>query len=83
MKKIFKVAAVSSNTNSFGLKQMVVVAEDGTAYKTCANYLNVKEKGDTITMVDGMFRGCELTEKITKMHKSIVRELWDITPQRA
>ena len=76
MSKDFMVVAVSENTNSFGLKQMVVVAQDGEAYKTCANYLNVKEKGEIITRVGGMFRGCELTEKITKMHKSIVREVW-------
>lgn len=83
MRKDFKVVAVSSNTNSFGLRQMVVVAQDGEAYTTCANYLNVKEKGDTITMVGGMFRGCELTEKVKPMHKSIVREFWNKTPKTA
>lgn len=32
-RKEFKVVAVSENTNSFGLRQMIVVARDGETYK--------------------------------------------------
>ena len=44
----FKVVAVSTNTNSFGLRQMIMISRDGTLCKGCFNYLNVKQKGDTI-----------------------------------
>ena len=40
-----KVVAVSSNTNSFGLRQMLLFSEDGKAYKACANSLNFRSKG--------------------------------------
>jgi hypothetical protein len=45
----FKVVAVSENSNSFGLKQMIMVSESGITCKGCFNYLNIKEKGDLIT----------------------------------
>ncbi len=44
----FKVVAVSENANSFGLRQMIMVAQDGTTCKGCFSSLNVKEKGDTV-----------------------------------
>lgn len=40
-----KVVLTSANTNSFGLRQMILVSECGKAFKACANYLNVKPKG--------------------------------------
>ena len=33
--KLFRVVARSSNTNSFGLRQFVLVARDGEAWKVC------------------------------------------------
>jgi len=73
----FKVVMVSDNTNSFGLRQMVLVAKDGEVYKTCASMYNVKEIGDTITMKDGMFTGCELTEKAGLVSKKVAKETWN------
>jgi hypothetical protein len=35
--KLFKVAAVSSNTNSFGLHEVVLIAKDGTSFAVCKN----------------------------------------------
>ena len=75
--KDFKVMLVSDNTNSFGLYQMVVVAKDGEVYKTCASMHNVKEIGDTITMKDGMFTGCELTEEAGLVSERIAKIMWN------
>ena len=84
--KRFKVAGVSINTNSFGLYQMIVVAKDGQAYQTCANYLNVKKEGDIINqeialneegkIVSARFNGHELTEQIKKAPEDVIKELW-------
>jgi len=75
--KDFRVAAVSKNTNSFGLHQMIVVAKDGETYKTLASMYNVKKEKETITMVDGMFRGCECTEKTVKVPKEVINLIWN------
>ena len=44
----FKVVAVSENTNSFGLKQCIMLAQNGLAYKACANSLNIPSKGESV-----------------------------------
>lgn len=41
--KRHRVVAISENTNSFGLKQFIAVADDGTGFKACANSLNLPE----------------------------------------
>lgn len=46
----FKVVAVSSNSNSFGLRQIVLVAKSGVAFKACASTLNLPEKDSTVTV---------------------------------
>jgi hypothetical protein len=86
-KKEFKVVAVSDNTNSFGLRQMVVIAKDGTAYKTCASYLNVKKKGEILVQTYNLtvtgnptnqhFSGCELTERIEDAPDEVIQEIWN------
>lgn len=43
-----KVAAVSSNTNSFGLRNQIFIADNGKAYQAAANYINVKKTGDLL-----------------------------------
>jgi len=48
--KAFKVAAVSSNTNSFGLYGTVLVAQDGEAYEIALNDINKKKVGDTVLL---------------------------------
>ena len=88
--KDFYVIAKSSNTNSFGLYQMVVVALDGTAYKTCASMYNVKEKGQVVGQTYSIdpktgqptghhFVGHELTEKIEDCPKDVLYKfLWEL-----
>jgi len=73
----FKVVMVSDNTNSFGLRQMVLVARSGEVYKTCASSLNVKTVGEILIMIDGMFRGCELTEEAGLVSEKVAKETWN------
>lgn len=42
--KEFKIVAVSSNTNSFGLYGVVIVARDGMAFEIATSELNKPEK---------------------------------------
>lgn len=46
----FKVVAVSSNSNSFGLRQIVLVAKSGVAFKACASYMNLPKKDSTVNV---------------------------------
>jgi len=47
----FKVAAVSSNTNAFGLHQFIFLAEDGTCWTACKNKQYARHKfGDIVPL---------------------------------
>jgi len=87
--KEFLVFRKSENTNSFGLFQMYLMAKDGEAYTSCANSLNVKEVGDTVTQtihiddntgkVNGKhFPGHELTEELGKAPKDVIEEVYKL-----
>lgn len=88
--KTFRVAAVTSNANSFGLKQMVLLAQDGTAYKVCANSLHLKQKGEDITVqfdeAEGDYNftslGFEIPEEMPKAPKhimdAVIEEIWGV-----
>lgn len=81
-RKSFKVAAVSSNRNSFGLRSMVVVAPDGEAYRVCSNGVNVKREGDVLRVErqDGGWNfsalGYEVPEKLPNAPSEVVKERW-------
>jgi hypothetical protein len=49
VQKDFLVVAQSTNTNSFGLRQHVLVARDGATYKLHLNYLDKQDEGTIIT----------------------------------
>lgn len=49
--KEFKVFGVSSNTNSFGLTGVIIVAKDGETWEGGVSQLHVPKKGDTIKLV--------------------------------
>ncbi len=40
-----KVVAVSCNTNSFGLREMIFISDNGWGFKACANQLNLRNDG--------------------------------------
>ncbi len=81
-RKSFKVAAVSSNRNSFGLRSMVVVARDGEAYRVLSNDLHVKRQGHAISVelrdrkVDWAALGYEVPEKLPDAPPEVVKEVW-------
>ncbi len=47
-----KVVAVSTNANSFGLKQMVMIGNNKKGYEACANAINLLQQGDVIVVPD-------------------------------
>lgn len=85
--KEFKVVAKSSNTNSFGLYQMVLVAKDGEAYKTHASMYNAKEQGETVNqkvvfdtegnLVSSYFVGHEMTSKIADAPQEVIEQYFN------
>lgn len=80
----FKVVARSQNTNSFGLRQLVLLAKDGTVCKACFNSLNSREIGQNITgeanilhgeVLSVYFPGGELPELLPeKAPKKVIKE---------
>lgn len=80
MSKQFKVVTVSENTNSFGLYGMVLMARDGEAWQVGASYINVKKKGDIITLenswADHQF---EIPEQLDDASESVINEVWGPT----
>jgi len=80
--KLFKVAALSSNLNSFGLRGMVVVADDGEAWEVGGNSLNVRPRGAVVSVP--MVRrkpnfsklGYEIPRKLPKAPPEVVAKLW-------
>jgi len=85
MSKQFKVVAVSTNTNSFGLRGMVLMAKDGEAWQVGANDINIKKKGDIVTLemdsVDVIFAnlGFEIPVKLLNAPESVINEVWGPT----
>ena len=83
VRKSFKVAAVSSNRNSFGLRSMVVVARDGEAYRVLSNDLHIKREGDALLVEqrDGRWNfgalGYEVPERLQpNASADVVKEIW-------
>jgi len=84
--EIFKVIAVSSNTNSFGLKQCVMVSVKGIAFKACANDLNMPKKDSEISVpvsisgekanFDFASLGFEIPEKTEDCPEEVLAEIF-------
>jgi hypothetical protein len=81
--KSFKVASVSSNRNSFGLTGLILIARDGEAWEVGANYLNVKAKGEVISVPIGGRHGrhfdClgfEIPTPLPHAPEGVVAEVW-------
>lgn len=82
----FKVVTVSSNTNSFGLKQCIMVAKNGTAYKACANSLNIPKAGDVVSIpyigednptLSFSHKGFEIPEELDTCPSDAVIDIWN------
>jgi hypothetical protein len=46
----FKVVAVSKNTNSFGLRSVIMIAKSGKAFEVLCNSMNAPEQGKFLTL---------------------------------
>lgn len=80
--KEFKVAAVSSNANAFGLRSMVVIAKDGEAWRLLASSFYLKKVGDIIRTSwtrDATKFGneYEVPEQLTYAPSGVVKEVWE------
>jgi len=56
-----KVVAVSSNHNSFGLRNMVFITDHGQGWQAAANDINVRKQGDILQVPDEGDIGLHLT----------------------
>lgn len=86
--KPFKVAMVSSNSNSFGLRNMILIAKDGEAWSVCASAMHFREKGTTIhipltewleTQIVSSKYPFELPNKLPRAPVNVVEEAWEIS----
>lgn len=82
-----KVVVASSNTNSFGLRKMIMVAENGQVYTACANYLNFKDVGSILTVtgdtenkiITGLIRhNFELTQREADASERVMAKVWGV-----
>jgi hypothetical protein len=81
----FKVAAVSENANSFGLRQIVVVNREGEAYAIHrhdppdkGSLLHLPVVGGAVTSTSGYH--FEIPQKLSKAPQSVIDELWASQP---
>lgn len=80
--KQFKVVAVSENYNAFGLKGMIVVGKDGSAYSVAASDLNIHKQGDILVVPRIAKRlawetlGFEIPTPVENAPPKVVREVW-------
>lgn len=56
-----KVVAVSANHNSFGLRNMVFIGDNGQGWQAAANDINVRREGDIIRVPSEGDIGLHLT----------------------
>lgn len=82
--KPFVVLAVSLNTNSFGLRAFVAVAEDGTAFEAAANSLNAPEQNQRLTLgldpggtVNYAAHGYEIARELASAPPELTKPLFD------
>ena len=82
-RKVFKVATLSSNRNSFGLRGMILIARDGEAWEVATNDLNAKPKGTLFVVAtdnenrDWSKYGFEIPRRLKPdAPAGVVKEIW-------
>jgi hypothetical protein len=76
--KSFTVIAVSSNTNSFGLKSIILLAEDGEAWEILKSAYSdpLPKRGDTIKRAGGVFAiGCECPRRLADSSPAVAKKI--------
>lgn len=86
MKKTFRVVAVSDNFNSFGLRQYVLIARDGQAFKVCRSDFNGNPKWTQGQDIEIMYsssttfnwakHSCELPDELPPAPKKVLKEIF-------
>ncbi len=83
--KTFAVAARSTNTNSFGLRGFIFVADDGDAWEAASGFKDHRV-GDrvTIPVVNGEadFVGYECQRPFLKAPPDVVQAIWKVRPKQ-
>lgn len=83
--EIFKVIAVSSNSNAFGLKSVILVTKGGIAYEVYANQLNTPKKDESICInaqvlfdetIAYDFAGYEVPTKLPNVPNDVLKEIF-------
>jgi hypothetical protein len=80
--KHFMVVAASKNTNSFGLRGMVLMARNGEAWQVAANHMNVRKQGDLLRVPvrggdpDWAGLGYETPKKLPTAPANVAAEVW-------
>jgi len=76
----FKVAAVSTNTNSFGLYGHIFIARSGKAFEAAANHINRKNKGEVVRLdadnPNFAELGFEIPRELPTAPEEVVNEVW-------
>lgn len=80
--KDFKVVAVSSNQNSFGLYGVVLMSKDGEAWEAAHGTLELPKRGDvlTVSMDPGgpnwAALGFEIPRQMPKPPQDVIKQVW-------
>lgn len=80
--RLFKVAAISNNTNAFGLRGVVLIAEDGEAWEVASDELDLPKQSEVLSVptFDGFLQwgtfGFEIPRQIDHAPAKVVREVW-------
>ena len=84
--KEFKIAAISSNQNSFGLNQFVFIARDGEVWTACRNrQYTLRQRGDIVLLQEPYGDAlAELSFELPQRRaetcpKAILQEVWGST----
>lgn len=72
----FRVASVSSNTNSFGLRGHVLIAEDGQAFEVARSTPWFKGQIIVADPRNWAALGCEIPRELAKAPAAVVAEVW-------
>jgi len=78
-----KVVAVSSNHNSFGLRNMILIGDNGQGWQAAANDLNVKPRNAILTVPDGQsiptfltLQSFEIPRQLADPPAELLAEVW-------
>ena len=82
--KQFKVAAISQNRGDFGHNQVILLAQDGEAWKVHHIQSNGEWKKDQILSISRAGAGynwgaigVECPEEMPKAPKKVIKEIWE------